>query len=49
MSTDERKSYCLRDAHIVAELAEINDGRNLEGYEYNSIPVLKEMPYFLSI
>ena len=30
MSTDERKSYCLHDAHIVAELVRINDGEILK-------------------
>ena len=30
MSIDERKSYCLHDAHIVAELVRINNGQILK-------------------
>src|SRR4029078_9489177 len=30
MSIDERKSYCLQDAHIVAQLATINNGNILK-------------------
>ncbi len=30
MSIEERKSYCLEDAHIVAELARINNGQVLK-------------------
>ena len=38
MSIEERKSYCLHDAHMVAELVRINNGDILKIMQSNSLP-----------